>query len=75
MIIVKDELSSIELFEETKIKLTNLLALEEINIDNYQSWYQKFFQKISNYTYILKLFIFYSLKYLMKILYLISFLY
>lgn len=47
---MKDELSSIELFEETKIKLTNILALEGINIDNYHNWYQNFFQKISDYT-------------------------
>lgn len=44
-----EEVSSMELFEETKIKITKLHAIENVNIEDYQNWFEKFFVKISTY--------------------------
>jgi len=50
MLLVTEEISSMELFDEAKIKISKFLAIEGINIDDYENWYQKFFSIISNYT-------------------------
>jgi hypothetical protein len=42
-----EEKSSIELFEEIKVRITKAHANEEINIEEYKNWFAKFFSKIS----------------------------